>query len=88
MYGWGYNSYGQLGINSTATCYSPVKMQKISDIIQISAGENYLVMLDANGSVWSVGYNGSGQFGLNNTSNYYLPQKNVIRRWKQNINKY
>lgn len=45
-------------------------------------------MLDANGSVWSVGYNGSGQFGLNNTSNYYLPQKNVIRRWKQNINKY
>ena len=75
VYGWGYNSYGQLGINSTATCYSPVKMQKISDIIQISAGENYLVMLDANGSVWSVGYNGSGQFGLNNTSNYYLPQK-------------
>lgn len=28
VYGWGYNSYGQLGINSTATCYSPVKMQK------------------------------------------------------------
>lgn len=36
MYDMVTNSYGQLGINfPTATCYSPVKMQKISDIIQI-----------------------------------------------------
>ena len=75
VYGWGYNYYGQLGNNSSSTAYVPVKMQKVSNIIQISAGQNYVTMLDADGTVWSVGYNGNGQFGLNNTNNYYLPQK-------------
>lgn len=75
VYGWGYNYYGQLGNNSSSTAYVPVKMQKVSNIIQISAGQNYVTMLDADGTVWSVGYNENGQFGLNNTNNYYLPQK-------------
>ena len=75
VYGWGYNYYGQLGINNNADQKTPVKMQKVSNIIQISAGDSYITMLDANGSVWNVGYNGNGQFGVNNYTTYYLPQQ-------------
>ena len=78
VYGWGYNYYGQLGTNRSSGYNAnvrPTKMQKITDIIQISAGENYVTMLRADGTVWSVGYNGNGQFGINNTNTYYLPQQ-------------
>jgi len=75
VYSWGRNVEGQLGVNSansSANCY-PVKMQKVSNIIQITGGENHLSMLDADGSVWSVGYNGYGQFGIGNAVNAILP---------------
>lgn len=78
VYSWGYNHYGQFGIGygtgGNANPY-PVKMQKIANAIQITAGENHVSILDADGSVWSLGYNGYGQFGLNNTTGYVLPQK-------------
>ena len=75
VYSWGYNSYGQFGVNNTSASNYPVKMKKVSNIIQISAGEDFLLMLDADGSVWGVGANGDGQLGLNNTSSMYLPQQ-------------
>ena len=56
VYSWGRNREGQLGVNSTdggAHSY-PVKMQKVSNIIQITGGENHISMLDADGSVWSI----------------------------------
>jgi len=48
-------------------------MQKITNAIQISGGENHLAILCADGSVWSVGYNGYGGFGIGNTTNSSLP---------------
>ncbi len=72
----GYNYYGQFGINKgtgeDANPY-PVKMQKVSNIIQMSTGEQHISMLDADGSVWSVGNNGDGQFGTKNDSGTSLP---------------
>ena len=75
VYGWGYNYYGQLGIQSSGDRYYPVQMQKVSNIIQMSAGDCNLIMLDANGSVWGVGYNGQGAFGIGNTTGQNLPQR-------------
>ena len=75
VYSWGYNSYGQFGVNNTSASNYPVKMQKVSNIIQISAGEDFLLMLDADGSVWGVGANGDGQLGLNSTNEAHLPQQ-------------
>ncbi|CDE14898.1 putative uncharacterized protein [Clostridium sp. CAG:470] len=78
VYSWGYNYYGSFGVGYTtsnnANCY-PIQMQKVNNIIQMSAGENHISLLDANGSVWQVGYNGNYQLGTNNTSNYSLPQQ-------------
>ena len=73
VYSYGYNYYGQFGNNTTtdesANPY-PVKMQKVSNIIQITAGEQHISMLDADGSVWSTGYNGYGQFGIGTADTY------------------
>ena len=76
VYSWGYNRYGQFGNNTgtgeDANTY-PVKMQKVSNIIQMSTGEEHISMLDADGSVWSVGSNGNGQFGTNSAEGTSLP---------------
>ena len=50
----------QLGRGSTSQNNpnaTPQKMQKVSNIIQMSAGDNHIVMLDADGTVWSTGHN-------------------------------
>ena len=78
VYSWGYNYYGSFGIGYTTSNnanYYPIQMQKVNNIIQISAGENHIALLDADGSVWQVGYNGNYQLGTNNSSNYSLPQQ-------------
>ena len=69
IYSWGYNYYGQFGnktTNGNASTY-PEKMQKVSNIIQITAGEHHISMLDADGSIWSTGCNSNGQFGTGTT---------------------
>ena len=80
VYAWGYNRYGQFGQNySDANAhYYPTKMQKVSNITQISAGYYDLMMLDADGSIWNVGYNDYSEFGLGNSSTYSLPYINLV----------
>ena len=78
VYAWGYNYYGQLGTNTTsgegANVY-PVKIQKVSNIIQITAQEISVMMLDADGSVWATGYNNFGGLGIGHSSDVSLPQQ-------------
>ena len=78
VYSWGYNYYGQFGNKTTSeTNPYPVKMQKISNIIQISGGESNLIMLESNGSIWATGRNDNGQLGQNNLTHNILPQQMV-----------
>ena len=62
------------GTGEDANTY-PVKMQKVSNIIQMSTGEEHISMLDADGSVWSVGNNDYGQFGVGHSANSSIPLK-------------
>jgi alpha-tubulin suppressor-like RCC1 family protein len=75
---WGYNGYGQLGINSTATTYgyTPAKVLNLSGITAISAGGHHNLALTNTGNVWAWGYNASGQLGVtgvNATTSYFYP---------------
>ena len=64
----------------------PTKMKKVSNMIQISSGAEYIVMLDAEGKVWGTGYNGNGQLGIGNTTLQTLPQQMTsISGIKRNI---
>ena len=79
VYGWGSNDDGELGQanKSTDPVTYPVKMKKISNIIQVAAGANHAIMLDVNGNVWATGYNSSGQLGTGDKATQTLPQQMV-----------
>ena len=50
-------------------------MRKVSNVMQISAGENFATMVATDGTVWGTGYNDYGQLGLSNTSTQTVPQQ-------------
>jgi alpha-tubulin suppressor-like RCC1 family protein len=69
-----------LDITSVCFCVSyeitPEKINNLPPIISISAGSNFSLFLDANGSVWSCGYNASGQSGLgDNNKHRNIPEQ-------------
>ena len=67
----GYNDVGQLGLgnNSTKTSFTQVTTNIDNDVKQIACGENYLVALKNDGTLWTTGYNYYGQLGINSTTN-------------------
>ena len=76
---WGYNKFGQLGNNGTATTEEPVQVLGkdaqgfLSDIQMIASGTNHILALNNDGTVWSWGYNNYGQLGDNTQINKYTP---------------
>jgi alpha-tubulin suppressor-like RCC1 family protein len=62
---WGKNSDGQLGIGTITDSYSPLTIANFSDIANISAGYNHVVISKNDGTVWAWGNNSSGQLGNN-----------------------
>jgi alpha-tubulin suppressor-like RCC1 family protein/phosphodiesterase/alkaline phosphatase D-like protein len=75
---WGYNSYGQLGNNSTTNSLVPVPVSLTGQFAgkaatAISAGDYHSLFLFADGSVAACGYNDYGQLGNNTTTNSSVP---------------
>ena len=75
---WGYNIYGQLGNNSRSNSSVPVRVRDPNDSddaskslksVQISAGYEHSLAIDAQGNTWSWGWNYWGELGQNTTSN-------------------
>ena len=66
LYGWGYNTDGQLGQNNTANKSSPTQIGSDDSWVKVDA---YLAVLGIkyNGTLWSWGINGQGQLGQNDT---------------------
>jgi alpha-tubulin suppressor-like RCC1 family protein len=68
VWAWGNNFSGQTGQPAlSAGVPSPVRVNGLSNVIQIVAGHQHSVALKSDGSVWVWGFNGNGEFG-NNTS--------------------
>ncbi|MCT6874491.1 MAG: InlB B-repeat-containing protein, partial [Bifidobacterium sp.] len=70
LYGWGDNSYGQLGIGnpSVSPNQQPIKVilpTGIPKFTQISAGDSHSLALGTDGNLYSWGDNTSGQLGRN-----------------------
>lgn len=75
----GANSQGQLGDGTTTNRYSVFsKVPGVSDAVQISVGQGYILALRSNGSVWGWGRNSGGQLGAGDAANRSTPvQVNV-----------
>ncbi len=70
---WGYNSYGQLGDNTTTNRTSPITISGLSGVQQVVASFNHTLALMADGTVKAWGANASGQLGDNTTTNRTSP---------------
>jgi alpha-tubulin suppressor-like RCC1 family protein len=77
VWAWGYNQYGQLGNNSTASQKTPVSvLGATKTFCQISLGmppTGHTVAIDKNGKVWGWGFNGNGQLGDNSITQRNTP---------------
>ncbi len=78
VYAWGYNSYGQLGNNSTTVSWVPVAVDITGvlsgkTITRISGGGSFSLVLDSEGKVYAWGYNANGQLGNNSTTQSLIP---------------
>ena len=73
-WGWGYNTPGTLGDNSTTNRSSPVSVVGgVIDWIQLSAGNQHSLGLRANGTAWAWGSNANGGLGDNTTTSRLSP---------------
>lgn len=73
VWAWGYNGFGQLGVDpngNPAIPYSktPMKVGSLSGIQAITAGLDHVLALDGSGNIWSWGYSALGQLGVGPTS--------------------
>jgi alpha-tubulin suppressor-like RCC1 family protein len=85
LWGWGLNTYGQVGDTSTANRSSPVQVSIASGYswAQISANQSATAALTTTGALWTWGINNAGQLGLNiaNTVNRSSPVQVGTSSW-------
>lgn len=76
----GYNSYGQLGVNSTQSwsvpkpVLGPGGVGVLTNVIQIDAGSLSSVALRNDGTVWAWGNGDNGTMGSGGGNNYFPKQ--------------
>jgi len=88
LYVWGYNTYGQIGLNTNINNYSsPVQIGTASwAAIQSpqNGGAYFNLEVRYDGSLWSWGQNTYGQLGIGNGTNYSSPvQVGALTNWLQ-----
>ena len=74
IWGWGRNSNGQIGDNTTTQRLTPVSiLGNNKTFCNITAGGVYAVSIDKNGLVWGWGNNNLGQLGDNTITQRLTP---------------
>ena len=68
-WGWGYNSFGQLGSGTTTNDSVPIKVTVATGIVAMAGNISSSYALDSTGKVWAWGYNNQSQLGDGTTTN-------------------
>ena len=78
LWGWGKNSWGQLGDNTTTPKSSPVQtVAGGTNWKQASNSYNFTAAIKTDGTLWTWGYNASGQLGDNTRTNTLSPIQTI-----------
>ena len=84
LYGWGANTYGQLGLGNTTDYSSPKQVGALTSWLKMSAGNYHCAVIKNDGTLWTWGRNNNGQLGLGNATNYSSPkQVGSLTTWSQ-----
>ena len=86
LWGWGENTYGQLGDETTSYSKEPVqicKETKFTQIVASKSSERFYFAIDVEGNLWSCGQNKYGQLGNGTTNNSTLSKVKIDRKFKQ-----
>ncbi len=76
VYAWGDNGAGQLGDGGMSNrSRVPIKVDGLSDIIAISAGERYSLALNSSGEIYAWGENQNGRLGIGSQTDQDTPVK-------------
>jgi alpha-tubulin suppressor-like RCC1 family protein len=85
LWTWGQNTSGQLGTNNITNYSSPIQtVSGGNNWRQVSAGQNHLVAIKTDGTLWAWGLNNSGQLGINNVASRSSPVQTIAggTNWK------
>lgn len=65
VWGWGYNSLGNMGLGFTSlNVLPPAQAKNLNGVVRIGAGNGYALALRIDGTLWGWGDNGAGQLGI------------------------
>ncbi len=79
LWGWGLNSFGQLGPNSNDTCggapcnATPAQIPGLNGVSALAAGYDYSLAVRSDGILWGWGRNEAGQLGNGSITNSNVP---------------
>ncbi|MEO6742278.1 MAG: hypothetical protein ABIP20_18700, partial [Chthoniobacteraceae bacterium] len=84
LWGWGFNSSGQVGNGSTTTpVTTPIQIGIATNWRSIATGQFHTTAIRSDGTLWSWGQNGSGQLGDGTTTNRSSPvQIGIATNWE------
>jgi alpha-tubulin suppressor-like RCC1 family protein len=78
LWAWGWNSYGQLGDNTTTNRSSPIQtIARGSNWKSVACGYNHTAAIKTDGTLWVWGRNSYGKLGDNTTDNKSSPVQTV-----------
>jgi len=76
VWGWGWNSFGQMGIAGISLLHRfPMQIQGLDNITAIDAGREHVVALRSDGTVWTWGRNNARQLGVATGNFRYTPMR-------------
>ncbi len=75
LFAWGGNSWGNLGIGTYSSVYTPLGISGISNVDAVCAGYNHVLALLNDGTLKSWGRNSSGQLGFGNYASSNFPMQ-------------
>ena len=85
LWGWGNDSYGQLGLGTQVQAYSsPVQVGSLTNWKTVGCGilSLHTLAIKTDGTLWAWGKDNYGQLGQGNTTNYSSPvQVGALTNW-------